>query len=383
MKIAQVVAAFPPRLGGMGSVADNESQELRKRGHEVTVFTLKYNHTSSESCSDGSIVLLCPLLRLGDAGVVPQLIWRLRGFDVIHLHYPFYGGAEWAALASRVWGIPLVITVHMEAATTGLVKQVVQEIYDRLMSAVIISQAAHVIGVDRTHFLSTSISAHVAEKKWTVIPNGVDAAIFKPEPVNWEQFPFPELKDKKIILFVGNLIPFKRLDLLIRAFSKIHEVEPDARLLVVGSGYAAAEYRALVETEGLAGLVIFAGRLEDSRVLNQYYNAAACTVIPADRGESFSLVLSESLSAGCPVVVSSIPGLAERVRDGVDGLLFQAGDQIDLADKLKSILQLSPDKHSAFGSAGRTRMIIDFSWEAHIAKLEQVYYSVSDKQVLS
>lgn len=91
MKIAEVVATFPPSIGGMGEVCFNESEELAKRGHEVTVFTLR--HFKKKEYTNEKfpfkVVRVRPFLKAGDAGLVPGIFFKLRGFDYIHLHYPF------------------------------------------------------------------------------------------------------------------------------------------------------------------------------------------------------------------------------------------------------------------------------------------------------
>src|SRR3990167_4556854 len=126
MKIAHVVSTFSQQIGGMGSVCYNEAKRLAESGHEVTVFTLKYlGVIYNDANFPFKVVRLKPLIKLGDAGLVPQILKYLQGFDLFHLHYPFYGGAEWLCFSK----IPLVITYHMDAQVNGL-KAFVQKIYD-------------------------------------------------------------------------------------------------------------------------------------------------------------------------------------------------------------------------------------------------------------
>jgi len=99
MNIAQVICIFPPKFGGMGNSVLNFSQALVELGHEVTVFTPSYGEEGEvadleDKAKKFKVVKLRPLLRLGNAAVLPQLLWRLQGFDIVHLHYPFYGSAE-------------------------------------------------------------------------------------------------------------------------------------------------------------------------------------------------------------------------------------------------------------------------------------------------
>ena len=111
MKIAQVVSTFPPYYGGTGNAVFCISRELAKLGHEVTVFTPTQNviptrasevEESIKETSKGSldfarddklfrVVRIKQVIKIGNAAWVPQLLWKLRGFDVMHLHAPFIG----------------------------------------------------------------------------------------------------------------------------------------------------------------------------------------------------------------------------------------------------------------------------------------------------
>ncbi len=377
MKIAQIVSTFPPRLGGMGSVCFEEATRLAEHHNAVTVFfTLDYKDSAIPQSAFFSTIRLRSLLRLGDAGAVPQLFWRLRSFDIIHLHYPFYGGAEWAALAAWFWNIPLVVTIHMEAAPTGLIKRCIQTIYDSLLSAWIKRRAARLITVNRNHFVTTQFGRRAPAADIQEIVNGVDTERFFPEPVDWQTFPHSDLVDKKIILFVGNLLACKGLEVLIKAFALTMPTRQDARLLIVGGGYEAGVYRRLVSELNLNEQVIFAGPCFDESRLRQYYNSATCLVVPSDETESFSLVLSEALAAGCPVVVSNTPSLRTRVTPGQDGWLFETGNSPDLSAKLSQALALNEADRERYGKAGRQKMIENFSWETHISALEKVYEGI-------
>ncbi len=105
MKVCQIVPVYPPEKGGMGAVAHAYAEVLKEHGHEVTVVA---------ASSPWAV------FRFGNAAMIPSLLWRVRDFDVIHLHYPFYGAAEFVALGAWLYRVPLVVTYHMEATGSGL-----------------------------------------------------------------------------------------------------------------------------------------------------------------------------------------------------------------------------------------------------------------------
>jgi glycosyltransferase involved in cell wall biosynthesis len=236
LKIAHVVATFPPHIGGMGEVCFNEARLLSERGHSVTVFALRYPHqVYHDEQFSFRVIRLRSTFQTGDAGFVPQLFHKLRTFDIVHLHYPFYGGAEWVWLAKLLNKRHYVVTYHMDAQTTGFVKRSIQKIYDFLFARRILGNADKIIAVDKDHFESVGRKFHFPLHKWTTIHNGVDTNLFAPVGVKIDPFLIPtHLQKRKLVLFVGNLIPFKRVDLLLEAFKLVHNSEYG--LIIVGGG---------------------------------------------------------------------------------------------------------------------------------------------------
>jgi glycosyltransferase involved in cell wall biosynthesis len=149
MKIAIVTPTWPElKTGGIGQVAYMQAQGLAARGHEVVVYTP--NVRSSELGVRSKLTthnsqltthFLQPFIRFGNAAFLPQLFFILRKekFDIVHLHYPFFGAAEIVALwtrntkspptagpRQRRWHITkntkLVITYHHDVVGEGLLK---------------------------------------------------------------------------------------------------------------------------------------------------------------------------------------------------------------------------------------------------------------------
>lgn len=370
MKIALVVCTFPPDIGGMGQVAYEEATRLVAAGHQVTVFTLDKGGAADTGAF--SVVRLRPWLRLGDAGFVPGLTRLLAGFEVIHLHYPWYGGAEWAASAAKRYNIPLVVTYHMDAAPQGLVKRLVQKVYDVWVPKRIFRHAARVITVSKDHVETAAFFSLLDTSKLVEIANGVNTKVF--HPLTSPTLP-PKLQGwegAKIVLFVGNPLPFKRLDLIIQAIAAIPDDQ--VRLVVVSDGYELPKYQALACDIDVEERVRFVGRAATQAELNQYYNAAHCLVVASDNAaESFALVTLEALAAGCPAIVSDIPGVRSKVVPGVDGWHFTAGSVPALAAAIEQAVAQSPTERAAFGRAGREKVARLFSWDEHVAKLIRVY----------
>lgn len=362
MKIAHVVSTFPPHIGGMGAVCYNEAKRLAENGHDVTVFTLKYlGATYDDVKFPFKVVRLKPWVRFGDAGLVPQILNYLKGFDLVHLHYPFYGGAEWLCFSK----IPMIITYHMDAQVSG-VKVVIAKAYNLFWPKILFARAKKIIAVDAEHFKKTKFG-QLFFNKTVEIPNGVDTDIFNSHPVDLEKLGLTSLKDKKIILFVGNPIQLKRLDLLLNAVKLL--ANDSLALVVVGGGYELEKYKQMAKN---LNNIYFVGQCNEQQKLSDYYNTASCVVVPSDY-ESFSLVATEAMACGIPVVASNIPGMAGRINNGVNGLLFEKGSVESLVSMLKQIMAMSDEERMVMGQKGRAEAESKYSWEKHMEKLKSLY----------
>lgn len=362
MKIAHVVSTFPPHIGGMGAVCYNEAKRLAENGHEVTVLTLKYPGVAyDDSEFNFKVLRLHPLLRWGDAGLIPQITKYLSSFDLVHLHYPFYGGAEWLCFSK----IPMVITYHMDAQVGGL-KGVISKIYDLFWSKILFTRAKKIIAVDAEHFKNTKFGKAFAAKT-VEIQNGVDTDIFSPHAVDLENLGLAHLQDKKIILFVGNPMPVKRLDLIINSMKLL--ADNNLALVVVGGGYELDKYK---QTAKDLSNVYFVGQCDNPKKLSNYYNIAECVIVPSDY-ESFSLVATEAMACGVPVIASNIPGMSGRINNGVNGFLFEKGSVEGLAAALRKIMTMSAEERKTMGQNGRAEAVDKYSWEKHMEKLNKVY----------
>ncbi|MBU4256922.1 glycosyltransferase, partial [Patescibacteria group bacterium] len=136
MKIAHIVCTFPPYKGGMGNSVFQFVKVLAERNHDVAVFTPNYSGLAREEKSKEGfkIIRLTPWLKYGNGAFLPQLLWKLKGprsksgagFDIVHLHYPFFGGAEAVWLAKILYGaeFKLVVHYHMDAVIRSLPQKI-------------------------------------------------------------------------------------------------------------------------------------------------------------------------------------------------------------------------------------------------------------------
>jgi glycosyltransferase involved in cell wall biosynthesis len=140
-----------------------------------------------------------------------------------------------------------------------------------------------------------------------VLPGAVDGARFCASPA-------PPETD---LVFVGRLVPLKRVDIFLRAVAHARAARPDLTATIVGDGPLREELERLSRDLGLAGHVLFVGR---QTAVEDWLRRARVFVLTSD-SEGLSLSLVEALRCGLPAVVARVGDLEDVVADGVNGYL--------------------------------------------------------------
>jgi glycosyltransferase involved in cell wall biosynthesis len=352
----------------MGSVCLYNARELIKRGHDVTVFTLDYGGLSYDDPDYLNIVRMKTPFIYGDGGIAPQLYSMLKGFDVMHLHFPFYGSAEYVYMASLLRGQKYFLTYHSDVYGTTLLKKTIISAYNKLLLKRLVSRAALVGALSLEHLRSTRVAPFLDWDRVVEIPNGIDIDKFKPREKSQELLEKHGLDGKVVVLFVGNFQVYKGLHFLIEAISRIEDEK--VSLLIVGGGYEEKRYREQVLTMGLQHRVVFAGPKSPEEDLPFYYNLSDFIVLPSTHTESFGMVALEAMASGKPAIVSSIPGPSQLVSDGEDGLITKVADVNDLKEKIE-FLARDENKRLDMGRIARKKAVEQYSWEGIGRNLEK------------
>lgn len=375
MKIAQVVCVLPPYGGGIGVVAHFYATELaRSFNHEVHVFTPKFKENPDYK-RNYQIHQLRPFLKFGNAAWVPQLRWKLKDdFDIVHLHYPFIGGAEAVYRLKKTGKIKkLAVSYHMDFVSEDF-KGKILDLYSKYHTEKLLEQADKIIAASFDYIKDSSIRDYFLKhkKKFVELPFGV-RRIFRvrsKDPYLMKKFKVKP--DEKIILFVGGLDAahyFKGIKYLIEAMKLLPE---NYKLIVAGEGNLKKEYMKQAKDLGLADRIYFPGYVEKD-ILPEHYNLADLFVLPSiDKSEAFGIVLIEALASGTPVVASNLKGVRTVVDSGRTGLLFQPRNPRDIAEKAKLILE-NPKLYEQFTKNAQSIANKKYRWPKIAAKLNEIY----------
>ncbi len=385
LKVAHVTSTFPPYWAGTGNVAFHNARILHERGHDVHLLTARYSE-DDDMPMPFEIDRLKAQFRVGNAPLTLSLVRKLRGAELIHLHYPYIFGAELASYVAWRDNIPLVLTYHNQLQEQTPLKKALFSIYNALSEPVILGRAARRFAVSREHLIG--LQPRFKDDMHTLeLPNGVDTEVFCPQPRTTYRAQLGVGDDVPVALFVGALDQahrFKNVDGLLRAFKRMQvddsqdvcDTLASAQLWIVGDGDLRPELEALSRQLGLADRVRFLGKHPPTD-LPPIYSAADVLVLPSTGVESFGVVLIEALACGTAVIASSLPGVRTVVNDGHDGVLVPPQDEATLATTLGQLLS-DRDRTQAMGQAGRSKVQTRYDWQVIGKLLESYYYAVLD-----
>jgi glycosyltransferase involved in cell wall biosynthesis len=211
-------------------------------------------------------------------------------------------------------------------------------------------------------------------EKFTIIPNGI--APFAP-PAGQTASREGLLKElgmepgAKLIGAIGRLWPQKRVKDIIWAADLIKCVRDDVHLLIIGDGPQRRRLERYAEQCDVMDKVHFLGERNDIPRILPHLDL----LLLASSYEGQSNAVMEAMSAGIPVVASDIPGNRDLVVPGETGFLFDVGDRGGIAQKSLMILD-DTELASRLGSAGKRRMLEEFSIDKMVARHEELYRSI-------
>ncbi len=277
-----------------------------------------------------------------------------------------------ALLVGRILGIPVFSTYH-----TGLAEYVQAVTEDRSLSDLawrymvwFFNQTA-LVQVSSRHAFEVLAARGVSREKLCLCPRGVDCQLFSPRQYRAEvrahylapagvanERGLPEAARSgdgggPLILYAGRLARERGLDLLLSVCECLFAEFPQARLVFSGEGeYGAVLRRRAEATPALKDRVTFTGGLPEQELAELY--AASDVLVFPQAAEASGVGVLEAQASGLPVVVSDDGGLQERMRDGVTGYVFRAGDAAGLDAALRRVLRQSSQERRQMGAQART-----------------------------
>ncbi len=177
----------------------------------------------------------------------------------------------------------------------------------------------------------------LSPNKVHVTYNGVDPFFFERKSVDFEAFDqaTKNLRNARVILFVGTLEKRKNIEVLVNGFELIAKKVPDLLLVLVGkTGYGAQELAQRIKLSRVADRILLLGYVPEAELLS-LYQLASIFVFPS-KYEGFGIPILEAMAARIPVIVSDIPPHREVV--GENGLYFSPQSYQEVGMQIERLL---------------------------------------------
>jgi phosphatidyl-myo-inositol alpha-mannosyltransferase len=308
--------------GGVQGQVLGLARALRRRQHHVRVLGpcdgpppdagVTPLGNSIPTSANGSVAPIAP-----DPAASLRTIRALadEDFDLIHLHEPFVPGPNATAVLTAT--CPMIATFHAAGRSSSYkyLGRFVTAASKRIDMFCAVSDDAELL------------AREVVDRPVELLFNGVEVERFALA----EPYKDPRHGDSPSIFFVGRHEERKGLEVLLKAHRLLGE--SNVRLWIAGSGPQTAELQNRYRSPQITWL----GRVSD-RELAARWKSASVYCAPSLGGESFGVVLLESMAAGTPVVASDIDGYRNVVTPDLDGVIVRPGDPAALAAGLQRVL---------------------------------------------
>jgi glycosyltransferase involved in cell wall biosynthesis len=392
-RVAFLIYRGNPRCGGQGVYTRHLTRELVALGHSVEVFAgppwpeldegvgftpvpgldlyrdpdpfripARSEFTSLEDLMEFGIMLTAGF---GEPLAFSRRIVKVLGprraeFDIVHDNQCLGSGI--LELHRRSW--PLLETLHhpitvdrsiaLDHAETRWQRYTTKRWFGFLgMQVRVARQLPSVLTVSSNSRADVNRQMRVPLERLTVVPVGVDHAVFHPDPS-------VEKRPGRLMVTSSSDVPMKGLVPLLEAVAKLR-AERDLELYVIGKPRPGGRVAKAIERLGLADLVTTITGVSDAE-LARLYAEAEVAVVPS-LYEGFSLPAIEAMSCGVPVVATTGGALPEVVGEsGSTGVLVTPDDPEALVAAIRDLLD-DPAARDRLGAAGRERVLQRFTWE--------------------
>jgi len=308
---------------------------------------LKFNYFKTHSPQLGRVRMATALLK-SLLQHVPQ-----------HVFCGHVNLAPLVAMLCQPLGIPYTVMTHG--------KEVWQPLPRRTLSS--LQKAAHIWTVSRyTRSIASAVN-HLPPERMTILPCSVNGDRFTPGPKSTALLERYGLTGAKVLMTVARLWSgdiYKGVDVTIQALSKIADVFPSVKYLVIGRGDDQPRLAQLAEDHGVSDRVVFAGFVPTEELV-AHYRLADAYVMPSQEG--FGIVYLEAMACGVPVLSGDADGSCEPLQDGKLGWRVPHRDAEAVAAACIEILK--GEDRRCDGQWLRQQALANFGMEAFGQRLQQ------------
>lgn len=423
LRICFVSLMFSPSVGGAQIRAEKQARQLQALGYDVTVITLRLERGWERTTKlnglpvvrVGGIYRRDGSLRIGRLGIWAISIelflelWRLHHcYDVIHA-FQVTPLAAMATLIGKITRKPVIIS-SQSAGSTEEGQQGTQPKSEVMLMADTLTDTSFLkidpsnawIGAgDINNLLQNTLGGRILlnflrrsnafyqvlstrsqayliswgfrREQVVYIPGSVDTEKFRPAP---ERRPDPHRPERNIIC-VARLEYSKGIDVLLHAWKRMMltsaewQAQLEPRLLLVGDGVLKPQLKRMVMELNIQDNVEFLGlRTDIIDLLQQSW----CYILPS-RGEGMPNALLEAMACGLPCIATRVSGSEDILVDGVNGLLVESEQPVELAHALRRLVE-DADLAQRLAEEGRATIIHNYQLTRIVEQLLDLYRSL-------
>ena len=313
---------------------------------------------------------------MGNVELKDRLRSLIEASDGVHIHGIWGEHSAVAAQLAREAGKPYIVAAHGMLEGWALrQKRIKKLLYSLLVERSNLQDATCLHALTRAEvddYRGFQVANPVA-----VIPNGVDVAV----GATPDQFfdTWPELKGRRLVLFLSRLHPKKGLDILCQVWSRIRRRFPDCHLVLAGPDFedTRASTEELVDMLDMRDCVTFTGMLS-STMKSSALAASEFFVLPS-RSEGFSMAILEAMAMALPVIVTRPCNFPEVATRNCGSVIEPDARELEAA--MISMLNGSAGERRDMGRNGQQLVLERYTWECVGRQVTELYDWILGGQV--
>lgn len=401
MKILQVVQRFYPSVGGTQNVVLNLSQELVKKGHQVTVvttnsmnnkdvrgfstarsFTFKSNPSKlpeHEKINGIDVYRFAPIWQFWSYLINFKMFWFIwknaKKYDVIHTYCYMFSEPDMVALTNIFKKVPYILSAHDIIASVGGLAAFFKKIYDLTIGKIVLKRAMVLTALteaNKNEYLNLGNF-----KKIQILPPGMHCEKFQNriELIRKNLQEISRLKTKinnpkHTVLFVGRLLKYKGAQHIIEAIPEIVSKFPETKFIFIGEdqGYKKSLV-SIAQIKNVEKYCVFTGKISDQE-LYEYYSISDIFVLPSAT-EGFGIVALEATLSGMSTILANQGGLKYVLSD-IGGININIESNIPQQIS-KSVIELINNKNKLNILNLQNKIKQKFDWQNIVNQTEKIY----------
>lgn len=389
MKVLQVVPGISSAYGGPSVSLVDMTRHLRAKGCDATIIT-----TNNDPAGRLKVPLGVPVNVRGaeviyfnvwprgryafSTSLMQALLRAVRHYDIVHVHWLYNFSSLAAAAAAHRAGVPYIFQPHGSLGPHLMRKNfILKKAYITLIGRYIMQGASGIIFTAEDERRLASVEKLAVPQY--IVPVGFDWKQYCNLPPKGEfRRRFPEIRDRRIVLFLGRISRQKGLDLLISAFKQLISKRPDLHLVIVGpdgEGYG-RHVRRWIREAGVEDHTTFVGFIEPPFKLAAYVDSEVF-VLPS-YAENFGVTVAEALACKTPVVITDRVNICDEIRRAQAGVVVECSVQSLVEGMNRVLIDRCLAEHLA--ENGHELVQRQYSWDVVLQKTLAVYREVLDRR---